>query len=83
MLLRTKEAFESEDFYTSTVCDAYMIIAIEDNMSVVPTKLHELHRHIETSGYRAVGPALLTPVQKHLFPEPNQSVVFVIGIPII
>lgn len=83
MFIRTFASWAYDDFYAAEQETDYLILAFEGELADVPDKLQVLLRYADAQALTVKRCALLTPVQRYLFPQLDQSVIFVVGVPLV
>ncbi len=80
ILLRTSEVWKSDNFYRTSSDLKFLILAFQGNYSDVPAALNTLYKYADCNQLHCREFAILTPVQRYLFPHETNSTIFVLGI---
>lgn len=80
ILLRTSEHWESDNFYCSQRDLRFLITAFEGSFAHVSEALDTLHDYARSHNIQFQDYAMLTPVQRYLFPSENDAAIFVLGV---
>ncbi len=83
LLVRTLEEWDEKNFYRSPEDQTFLIVAFEGDFTAVSEKVEGLRAYAAKQGLKPGEYAMLTPVQRHLFVNPGEGIVFVLGIPVI